>query len=340
MDINKAKSILIIPIQSDDLTCWQAAHALALSLQSRGKNVQFFANTSVRKYVNSFIQEESLIFDAESARDVVIKVNNFKDKANNLSWKQIGNSLELKIRTEHGTLSNPVVEVEQFGMNFDIKIFVGLSRIKAEKDKEIKKTKLTSGVAIFLEPTSENESPTALVFDFLKNTKFPINNEVSSLLIKSLYLFTDNFNKRTTPQTFLLASELLQMGGQIDSTLKKNVKITTDEKTTEETLTPLSEVLESIEEKSPLAKLGTKVPDDQISVSEPGLEELDESVIPEKQVTKIEANPVKTNEPVVPEELPIDFDPLAPAKEFPKPINTQLSSSHIQPSGPLPTAVN
>lgn len=339
MDINKAKSILIIPVQSDDLTYWQAAHALALSIQNRSKKVQFFANTTVRKYVNSFIQDESLIFDAESARDVIIKVNNFKDKANNLSWKQVGNTLELKIRTEHGSLTNPIVEVEQFGMNFDIKIFVGMSRQKAEKDKEIKKAKLSSGVAIFLEPQTEHESPTSLVFNFLKNTKFPINNEVSSLLVKSLYLFTDNFNKHTNSQTFLLASELVQMGGQIDNSLKNNVK-TLDEKPPEEQLTPLSEVLETIEEESPFGNVNTEVPDDQVSISEPSLGDLDEAVIPKEHVVKNEPDPVKTNESVVPEELPIDFDPLAPAKEFPKPINTQQPSSHTQPSGPLPTAAN
>lgn len=320
MDINKAKSILIVPIQSDDLTCWQAAHALALSLQNRDKKVQFFANTTVRKYVNSFIQDESLIFDAESARDVVIKVNNFKDKANNLSWKQVGNSLELKIRTEHGTLSNPVVEVEQFGMNFDIKIFVGLSRQKAEKDREIKKTKLTSGVAIFLEQNTENESPTALVFEFLKNIKFPINKEVSSLLIKSLYLYTDNFNKRTDSKTFMLASELLQMGGQIEYSLKKPVKNISEERMAGTGLTPLSEVLESIEGESPLGKVDTKVQ--------------------EEQVTEKEADSMDIDDSVIPEELPIDFDPLAPAKEFPKPINLQQLASHTQPTGPLPIAVN
>ncbi len=319
MDINKATNILIIPLQSDDPSHWQASQALAFALTEKGKSVKYFANSTVRKFINSFIPDEGAVFDAESARDVVIKVSNFKDKANNLSWNQTGNSLELKIRTENGTLTNPVVEIERAGANFDIKIFVGMGRNKAEKDKEIKKLGLTRGDSIFLEQEADTDSPTSLVFHFLKNSNFPIPEICATLLLKSLYAYTEDFNKKVSFHTFELASELIKTGARLDSSPRSINKPQVDKVPPTEELIPLSDVLESFEKEADL-----------------------EDNLPAPAHKPVEDTPQKAVEDkkdvVIPEELPQDFDPLAPATNMPEPIRLENKKVGIQPPGPLPSA--
>ena len=334
MDVIKAHSILIIPKQIEDLSLWYASIALGKVLESSDKSYQIYINEDLSKLLLEILEPSAPLFNTLKYNDLQITVGNVNGKVEKLSWEQNEESLSIKVSLDQDIANTPEVKISPVGNIFDLKIFLGMERTEAESIPMIVKHKLMNGTSVFLNETSEMNHAEQ-VYDFLLRAKLPIGKEPAELLLKSLYLSTENFTKKTNPETFFLASKLMSSSEETPTIKeKKKTEKPVKSKEIEEEVTKAEEP-ETVLPAPVMAeeKIPVKV-EEKAEVTSP----VSTSPAPTAPVenTVTESTPQVT----VPEELPSDYDPLAPAFEIPQPLKLENNQPPVKQvvNTPLPEA--
>jgi len=207
MDVNKAKSVLIISRQQADLSLWLAALALGNTLKALDKSYHFFVQPEIISQLPDFFNKDLPLLDLQSGKNLLITLKNLKEKISDLKWKQTGNSLEISLFAGNGSVGNPDISISHLGAPDDLKIFINLNKEEAQKDPIMKDLNLTAGNCIFLNA----ELPALMIYKFLQDSDLTIDSQDADLLFQSITLATENFTVNRDSKTFSVAAELLKL---------------------------------------------------------------------------------------------------------------------------------
>lgn len=339
----KAQAILIIPGQSVNSGVWESALALGRTLKKAKKDYSIFTeNQEVVEALDSSISKESIpMFDTKATRDLIVTLTNLEDKVSDVKWQQTDQEVELRLATDKGNIGNPSVAISRIHNSFDLKIFIGLNQEEAQLLDIIEDLDFSEGKSVFLETTTDTDLIPVLVYNFIKKNKLKLDGYSAQKLLDAIYQATDNFTNHQSAETFFIASKLMAIinkpaksknakeAAKIDTmptpTAPPTKRVDRDEKVQEESaqaiLPQVSPVLVTSSETSPTQDSPILIQTEQT------------------EITQATPEPEPIREIKEPEELPADYDPLAPAVNFPTPLNLDDSPPpKPQDNSPLPEA--
>lgn len=216
MDIREAKSILIIPRQTVSQALWLTSAALSRMLQ-KNKDVRIYMNADILKLNKSYLPPNVRAYDAGVSNKMVITLEGVNQEISDVEWEKKADTLEITIKSADTKQLRPTLKVRDPQPEFELKIFLGISREDAEKNTKFQELKFLSGTSIFL---SDDEYITGC-FDMISKLNRKIDQVSASELLSALRAWTDNFTLNISPQVFELAAKLMRYNAKyIDSSIE------------------------------------------------------------------------------------------------------------------------
>lgn len=307
MDIKEAKSILIIPRQTVSRALWLSCSALNRALSDNKKSVHIYVNSDIKEFAKNFIDSKTPFFEGEKLTEFSITVSGIRQEIGAVNWERQGDNLIIKIETDESEGLQPKIKLNNPKPEFDLRIFLGISRKLAEQEKKFTDQGLTNGTAIFF----DDDDYIQRIYDLITTLKKKPSRLVLDELLTALKAYTDNFTLNISPEIFELASTLVRKGAEYLKSEKPEEFLYGGN--TEQNEADESENTKKHNEPDPIKKK-------------------------ELKKDKNEQNDDIQKEAVEPEEAPPNYDPLAPAISIPQPLQINNSGEKPVDNSPLPSA--
>ncbi len=227
--ISSAQSILIIA-QNTNGDSLAASLALRAFLRKLEKDVMLLAPGPVPEKYN-FLPEAALVLERiDLTKSFVIDVSTKRSEVGELSYKKEGDKLSIYLKPRTGEFTSSDISYRSSSFPYDLLILVGIPSLDQLGDFYSQNAELFFDVPIInMDFRGSNEnygqynlvqlsatSCSEIVLDLVNNFEFSLIDEnIATQLLAGIISETNSFQHvRTTPQTFLKASQLVSLGAK------------------------------------------------------------------------------------------------------------------------------
>lgn len=313
--------------------------AFYLSLKHKGYDIVLYLEDDLKKKLLLTDDLDNLnLYDSTFSSDIIIKLEQVGDKIKDVTWKKENKDLNIYIKTENGDVNTQNIQIKHLRKSYSSLIYYGVEDIKTypkdlyQHNPDVTKIKNPTDIEELIKskqttPEHENEVIIAIAIrNFLNLHSLPIQDEIATYLLKSLYLETESFSKNVTSEVFEVSAQLLKNGGEI-----KHISEESDAPDTRTINKKEAEasVGKNSEEKDD-SKLQKVIPTPVLVLKDPIKKPM---AIQKPETTAIQTSQVANPTPT--------FDPLAPASEPVVPLHIGEKPVEVNKgggAGPLPPA--
>jgi len=228
--IEKAERILIALPKLLSVDTQATAEALRLFLAGLGKQVTVASSGQPLKTLGFLHQPAEISSEVASTGPLVIAINTKRAKLNELRYEVVGDALEIIVTAKDGAFRPDEVSVGQKSeANFDLIIVLAAASLDQLAELFSNQTDLfynTPKVAISTDSAHEYfgaanivdvtlSSAAEVVAQLFVESKQSIDAEIATALLAGIIAATASFQDvRTTPKTFALAAQLVELGAR------------------------------------------------------------------------------------------------------------------------------
>ncbi|MBI2356017.1 MAG: hypothetical protein HYV13_02330 [Candidatus Doudnabacteria bacterium] len=226
--LNQASNILILTphtASADDLA---ASLALRGFLTKLDKETTLVSPGALSEKYNFLPQFEQVRTDLQVSKNFIIDVSTKRVAIDELSYKKEEDKLSIFIKPKNDQFTKDDVSVRTSDLPFDLVILIGVSSLDSLGEFYSKNTELffeAPVVNIDYKSTNENygqfnlvdlsaTSNSEIIFDLINSYESSmLDAEIATSLLTGIIAETNSFqHSRTTPSTFLKASQLVSLG--------------------------------------------------------------------------------------------------------------------------------